>query len=245
MIAQPDAWYTVETDNQGHVTITANHNGVQNPVDPMRLTSAQTQASVAFNFQNRAGFSAILGSICARPQRGGGRNLMFSFDSAMTPPEPGYQTGLQYIHQIQYAKTVEVGGLSGFLDCIQVPLDLNGLGWAECPAGRFFDGLYRTGSRYAEGEGVQQITQGSCCKAAELPAEWGDCHEEDVFREASVMYECPATSAGRPTAVVALHRGAMHNTLDDWDKIRCCGFAQIDPLPVEPQATCEQEARGR
>jgi hypothetical protein len=230
MIVPDDPWYTVSTGRDGSMSISANHAKVPNPSDPMTLTDSQLKAAVAFKFNMRSGFRATLGSICGKTTSDG-RNLLFSFDSAMSPPDPGYQTALQYVHQIQYAKTVKVGGLSSWLDCETVDLDLTSVGWAACPAGRFLDGLYRVGGRYTEGEGVQQITMGDCCKAPELPAEWGECHEQDVFREANVMYTCSPTIGGKPTAVVGLHRGASHDTLDDIDKMRCCGFKEMELLP--------------
>jgi hypothetical protein len=240
MITHPEPWYTVTTQRDGGVTIDANHQNVPNPSDPMRLSSDQMQASVAFSFRNRAGFHANLGSICGTGRSRGGRNLMFSFDSAISPPDPGYQTALQYLHQIQYVSTIRVGGLqSEHLDCQQVDLDLTSVGWAECPDGRFLDGLYRVGSRYSEGEGVHQINRASCCKAAELPNEWGECHEQDVFRDVNVLYQCTPATNGRPTAMVGLHRGATHETLDDLDKIKCCGFVQIGLLPGS-DSSCTQ-----
>jgi hypothetical protein len=239
MITQDDHYYTLTTEADGSITIAANHKSIPNPDDPMSLTDEQLKASVAFHFKMRSGFKATLGSICGKPQTTGGRNLMFSFDSALTPPDPGYQTGMQYMHQIQYAKTVDVGGLQSPMDCVQVDIDLNVVGMVECPAGRFMDGLYRTGSRYSDGNGPQQITQVSCCKPLELPDEWGDCHEQTVFRDASVMYQCEPAQNGRPTAVVGLHRGATHDTLDDIDKMKCCGFKQIDLIPDNPAGECQ------
>merc|ERR1719379_3299965 len=98
------------------------------------------QAAAAFQFRNRNGFTVNLGSICTGRASNSGRNLMFSFDSAMSPPDPGYQTALQYIHQVQYASSIYVGGLEGAMDCEHVDLDLHGVAMAECPAGRYFDG---------------------------------------------------------------------------------------------------------
>jgi hypothetical protein len=229
MTTDRSPWYTVTTERDGSITIAANHQKVPNPSDPMSLTSEQMKASAAFTFRMRSGFHATLGSTCGK-NTNAGRNLLFSFDSQLTPPDPGYQTGLPYLHQIQYAKTVRVQGMDRYYDCHEVTFDLTTVGWAECPAGHFLNGLYRLGSRYSEGEGVQQITRGSCCKPVELAAEWGQCHEQPVFREANVMYECEAAMNGRPTAVVGLHRGATHDTLDDLDKMKCCGFAPTELL---------------
>jgi hypothetical protein len=242
MITQPEPYYTVTTQRDGSVRIEADVNAVPNPRDPMSLSSEQMQASIAYKFRMRSSFHATIGSECRNRRSSGGRNLMFSFDSSMTPPDPGYQTGLQYVHQIQYAKTVSVGGLPGrtMMDCQQVDFDLTTVSWAECPAGYFLDGLYRTGSRHSEGDGPEQITRGSCCKAADMGTEYGACSEVDIFREANVMYECPTTSDGKPTAVTAIHRGAMHETLDDLDKMRCCAFAPMDLLP--DGETCPEPA---
>jgi hypothetical protein len=231
----PEALYTVTTERDGSISIRAIERGIANPNNPMSLTNEQMQASVAFNFAMRSGFHATLGSECDSGSSNGGRNLMFSFDSALSPPDPGYQTALQYVHQIQYASTIAVGGLGrNYLDCEQVDFDLTAVGWAVCPEGKFLDGLYRVGSRYSEGEGPQQITRASCCKAVDMPAEYGACSEETIFREANVMYECPRTSDHHKTAIVGIHRGATHDTLDDIDKMRCCAFKEMDLLTDGP-----------
>jgi hypothetical protein len=136
-----------------------------------------------------------------------------------------------YLHDIDEALSLRVGG-TNWLECQEVEWDLAGLGWVTCPAGHFLEGLYRTGSRYMRGEGVQQIHRASCCRPQEAPQEWGDCTDEDLFRR-SGLSECSFRS-GHLKAVTGLHRGSLSTRLDDLDKIRCCALPDMGLLEDVP-----------
>jgi hypothetical protein len=140
----------------------------------------------------------------------------------------------EFLHQLSYIQTETVSGSSSAPLCNNVDINFAALGWQGCPAGEWMDGLYREGSRWLRGEGVDQITMVSCCYPVELsPHEWGDCVETPVFQDGTNFQTCPEIN-GHRTAVVALHRGDTNDRLDAINKMKCCALPEMGLLPDQP-----------
>jgi hypothetical protein len=141
----------------------------------------------------------------------------------------GMQTwSFSALNKISGSKYSKVDGTSS-MTCQEVSWagQLSQKGWATCPEGYFLKGFYRTGNYYDQVVGVHQLTKSKCCKPDEADAEWGDCHENDLFRSTG-WSTCSDTSDGLPTAMVALHHDGGENggstALQRLDKMKCCAF---------------------
>lgn len=74
--------------------------------------------------------------------------------------------------------------------------------WAQCPSGYYLTGLYRSGNKYDELDGVEQLDKGYCCTEghkSHAPA-WGKCHVQKLGGGS----ECEPLDDGTPTALVGL-----------------------------------------
>jgi len=112
------------------------------------------------------------------------------------------------LHRLDAAKWMEVrDGLSSSPHCKKV--DIEGLleeqMWAQCPPGYFLTGLHRTGSKYDDMNGIEQLTELECCtaKMGSTKLQWGECHEEKLSL-ARGWKECGRSESGLATAVVGL-----------------------------------------
>mmetsp|Transcript_58452 Transcript_58452/g.153017 ORF Transcript_58452/g.153017 Transcript_58452/m.153017 type:complete len:3030 (+) Transcript_58452:146-9235(+) len=108
------------------------------------------------------------------------------------------------LHLLDAAKFYDLKGGRRAVECKDVSWDskLGKEQWALCPAGYYLSGLYRTGTKYDDKEGIEQLNQGRCCKPKDNKDEWGICKEQS-FNQASEWKECGAID-GKALIMVGL-----------------------------------------
>jgi len=134
----------------------------------------------------------------------------------------GSAMGLSTMGQVKYYN-VQTKGFTHDLDCKEVDWASSLKGWSECPAGYFLSGLIRTGT---QPDTVSQITHARCCKAVELPSEWGACYEQPSFKAKNTFSECSLDSSGEARAVVGIHRSDATD-ITGIDMFKCCTFKDV------------------
>jgi uncharacterized protein YegL len=86
MIPATSPLYSVSEEGEGAtVSATAKGVGADNPSDPMMLTPEQIARSVAFKYSEKSEFAVHVNVDCGGGSSNGGRNIMFSFHSTLTP----------------------------------------------------------------------------------------------------------------------------------------------------------------
>eukprot|EP00747_Dinoflagellata_sp_TGD_P133096 gnl/TRDRNA2_/TRDRNA2_175156_c4_seq32.p1 gnl/TRDRNA2_/TRDRNA2_175156_c4~~gnl/TRDRNA2_/TRDRNA2_175156_c4_seq32.p1 ORF type:complete len:1002 (+),score=279.40 gnl/TRDRNA2_/TRDRNA2_175156_c4_seq32:432-3008(+) len=163
-------------------------------------------------------------------------------------------TKLTSLHYIDYAMSKPVRASDNW-DCLSVDWNENATGWADCPAGHFLNGFYRTGSRWEwmlnNVYGTKQIDKVWCCKARELKEEWGECKETEAFQQTGdSALVCPDID-DKPTALVGLFRtDDKPYWLSGIKKAKCCllndnGLIDVEPTDGAPATTgkcaCDEE----
>jgi len=167
------------------------------------------------------------------PLATGESNWATSMDSARwskvsTPTNsPAVIKGLKMLeatdlHRLDAASYYQVKEASGSLTCQTVSWagKLGGSEWALCPAGTFLTGLYRSGSKYDNVQGIEQLENAECCALEGAQAEWGECTEETIVA-GDGWFRCPELTSGvvgSATAMVGLHASKKPpGTLRSWN----------------------------
>jgi len=138
------------------------------------------------------------------------------------------------LHYIDYTMVNKVKGSEKW-DCEAVDWEDSTTGWADCPAGHFLSGFYRTGSKWDWSKnstfGTKQIDKVWCCKPREVKPVWGECAEVDAFQEVGET-KCPDIY-DKPTAMVGLFRtDDVH--LKGMTKAKCCLLNEEGLIDVTP-----------
>jgi len=119
-------------------------------------------------------------------------------------------------------------------------------GWSSCDAGYYLAGFYRTGHKWDNVHGPQQITKAYCCKPEELPKEWGACHEDPLFAQPG-WSSCKESLAGRQTVMVGLQMKygsdvPQGEPMKSLREAKCCELVGGGMMPTpEPEPEDEDD----
>merc|ERR1711956_60362 len=136
--------------------------------------------------------------------------------------------GLNRIQEARYATVDDTQGMT----CKEVDWFEQASGWpgdggvSTCPVGYYMAGFERSGSRMDDVRGPRQIIKGYCCKPDELPEEWGNCHNQQLFTTTG-WNNCNPSDDGRQTLVAGLqmkYAGVDEETesLKALSEAKCC-----------------------
>ncbi|XP_046863419.1 uncharacterized protein LOC124457180, partial [Xenia sp. Carnegie-2017] len=92
--------------------------------------------------------------------------------------------------------------------------------WGVCPYGYFINGLFRT-----NGQRLNNIEQGKCCKPVNHPDKYGDCYDEDISEKFNKKGWVTCKNGGY--YIAGLFRSPGGEWLHNIDKLKCCKMVEV------------------